>query len=70
MNLKLKKYPLLISIFAQFILKWESKQSFLALLNRHDIALTYIKKAIEYLDEALEDKLHALTDFKERRQFI
>lgn len=38
---------------------------------RHDIALTYIKRAVDYLDEAYEHKLEALTsDLKERRQFV
>ncbi|CDW76655.1 tpr domain containing protein [Stylonychia lemnae] len=38
--------------------------------SRHDIALTYIKKAVDYLDEAYEHKLHAITDLKEKRQFV
>ena len=37
---------------------------------RHDIALSYIKRAVEYMDEAYEHTLHTYIDPKEKRQFI
>ena len=37
---------------------------------RHDIALTYIKRAVELLEEAYEHKLHSILDLKEKRQFV
>lgn len=38
-------------------------------MSRHDIALNYIKKALKFLEEDYEEKLHAM-DEKEKKNFI
>jgi hypothetical protein len=58
-----------LSIFAPFIQAWESTL-YVFRLFRHDIALSYAKKAVQFMDEAYEHTLHTYTDPKERRQFI
>lgn len=60
-------------MFVLSTLKWESKLNTstyiyfnsIIILIRHDIALTYIKNAVEILDETYMHKFHLITDFKE-----
>jgi len=40
---------------------------FFNLSSRHDIALTYVKKAVEFMQEAYDHTLHTYTDPKEKR---
>ena len=40
------------------------------MFRRHDIALSYVKRAVEYMEEAYEHTLHTYVDLKEKRQFI
>lgn len=40
------------------------------LFYRHDIALSYVKKAVEYMEEAYEHTLHTYTNQKEKRHFV
>lgn len=57
-------------IFVQFIQAQESKKFLLNWFQRHDIALSYVKRAVEYMEEAYEHTLHTYVDLKEKRQFI
>ena len=48
---RIKSWLLLLLISAPYILKWESNE-ILLISFRHDIALTYIKKAVVIMDDA------------------
>ena len=39
-------------------------------MHKHDIALSYAKRAVEFMEEAYEHTLHTYTDAKERRHFV